>query len=110
LAYLALDRLDGALGSEDPLIPRRLADQQPAVLGQTDKRRQDRITVLVRADVRLAVAQDRHFTIGRAQIDPDDAVHRLSPLSPLAMTSERRAPARSEKRGHARGSRAVLPQ
>ena len=71
LAHLALDRLDGALRGDDPLIARRLADEQLAVLGQADERRQDRIAVLLE-DVRLAVADDGDFAIGGAEIDADD--------------------------------------
>ena len=47
LAHLALDRLDGALRGQHPLVAGRLADQQAAVLGQSDERGQDRIAVLV---------------------------------------------------------------
>ena len=74
LAHLALDRLDGALRGQHPLVLGRLADQQPAVLGQADERRQDRIAVL-REDVRLAVADDGDLAVGGAQVDADDGVH-----------------------------------
>ena len=50
LAHLPLDRLDGALRGEHPLVAGRLADEQPAVLGQADERRQDRVAVLVEDD------------------------------------------------------------
>ena len=76
LAHLALDRLDGAFRGQHPLVAGRLADQQAAVFGQADERRQDRIAVL-REDVRLAVADDGHFAVGRAQVDADDDVHDL---------------------------------
>ena len=42
LAHLALDRLDGPLRGQHPLVAGRLADEQPAVRGQADERRQDR--------------------------------------------------------------------
>ena len=79
LAHLALDRLDGALRGQHPLVAGRLADEQPAVLRQADERRQDRIAVL-REDVRLAVADDGDFAVGRAQVDADDGFHDGSPL------------------------------
>ncbi len=71
LAHLALDRLDGPVGRQHPLIAGRLADQQPAVLGQADEGRQDRVAVFLEY-MRLAVADDGHFAVGGAQVDADD--------------------------------------
>ena len=85
LAHLALDRFDGALGGDDPLIARRLADQEPTVLGKTDKGRQDGI-VIFREDVRLPVANDGDFAVRSTQIDADDCVHMRSPVTMLADT------------------------
>src|SRR5207249_4459288 len=45
----------------------------------------------VGADVRLAVAENRHLAVGCTQIDANDDVHRLSPLSPLAACGYDRA-------------------
>ena len=75
LPHLPLDRLDGALGSQDPLVPSRLADQQASVFGKAHERGQDRVAVLGENDW-LAVAQHRHFAIGRAEVDADNHLGR----------------------------------
>ena len=77
LAHLALDRLDGALRRQHPLVLGGLADQQAAVFRQAHERRQNGIAVL-REDVRLAVAHLGDFAVGGAQVDADDDVHDCS--------------------------------
>ena len=77
LAHLALDRLDRPLRSQHPLIAGRLADEQSAVFGQADKRRQNRIAVLLEDDG-LAVRIIGDFAIGRSQVDTDDRLHDIS--------------------------------
>src|SRR5262249_53560615 len=71
LAHLPLDRLDSALGCQDPLVASGLADQQLAVFRQTDERGQDRIIVLG-ADDGLLVVDVGNLTVRGAQVDPDD--------------------------------------
>ncbi len=78
LAHLALDRLDGPLRRQHPLVTRRLANEQAAVLRQADERGQDWVVILGQ-DVRLPVAQDGHFAIGRSQIDAENRVHVFLP-------------------------------
>ena len=74
LAHLPLDRFDGALRRQHPLVLGRLADQQPPVLGQPDKGRQDGITLLGE-DMRLTIANQGHLAVGRAEIDSYDGFH-----------------------------------
>src|SRR5262249_55511396 len=91
LAHLALDRLDGALGRQHPLVAGCLANQQLAILRQAHKRGQNRITVLGEA-VRLTVADDGHLAVGGAQIDANDGFGHLVFLTKGCGSSGRSRP------------------
>ena len=83
LAHLPFDRLHGALGEEDRLVARRLADDQLPVHIQSHDRGQNGLSVGGLQHHGLAVANDRHAAVGRSEIDSQDGVHRNSfPRSP----------------------------
>ena len=83
LAHPPLDRADRALGGEHELVPRRTADQEPALRVEPDDRGEDRVAVLIRKHDRPAVANDRHLAVGRPQVDSDDGFHELSSRIPV---------------------------
>ena len=73
-AHPALDRADGPLGGQEPLVARRGADEQAALGVQADDRGEDRLAVLAK-NFGLAVADDRHFAVGGAQVDSKNGFH-----------------------------------
>ena len=79
-AHLALDRADGPLGGQDPLVAGRRADQHSALRVQTDDRRQNGLAV--GADhLGPAVAYYGNLAVGRSQIDAYDRFHLLHSLN-----------------------------
>ncbi len=81
-AHQALDRTHGAVGIEDILVARLLADEEFSRLVHSDDGRQDDASALIRQHVRPAVAVERDLGICRSKINADDLfVHRASPRS-----------------------------
>ena len=101
LAHAPLDRSDRAIGIQQPLVARLLADQKLPGLGDTHHRGQDLAALLVGQDFRPAVPVHRDLGIRRSQVDADDLVrhHAVSSCSGPALLTITSA-ARSSSSSH----------
>src|SRR5260370_27929058 len=111
-AHPALDRADGPLGIEQELVARFLADEQFPVLGETDHRGQDDVSLLVAEQLRVTIPVDGDFRVGGAEVDAEDLVrHYRSPLlaSPLLTITSAVRNTWSSQRKPARTSSITVP-
>jgi len=84
-AHLALDRADGAIRRQDPLVAGRQADQHLAGGGHADHRRQQTFTGN-RPYLHGTVLDDTEHRIGGAQIDTDNLVGLTHDGPPVAQS------------------------
>jgi hypothetical protein len=71
-AHEAFDGVDGAFGIGDRLPLGGVADQDVALVGESDHAGRDPVALLVGNDLDLAALHHRHHRVRRAQVDADD--------------------------------------
>ena len=74
-SHEALDRVNGTSGVGHRLTLGRLADEDFALVGESDHARRQAIAFRVGDDLHFTPFHDRDDRVGRTEVDPDDFAH-----------------------------------